>query len=545
MIFPMRRFLSLGLFAIAALAAGVARGQGAVQEFSGSGATTTAMFTVGDRWEVRWNARQAISVAAMSANGTIVAGASGVLRGSLFIPAGGQYYLKITDGTVAPAAPVAHAPPAANTNAAPSAMTNAPPAASTNAPPAPTTNAAPGAGAIPAPAMIVPDVDTPAAPVVSWHVQVMQLPQTVASTDTLTVFTPYFTMPDAVVAPFTPPPAPPAPTLTPDQLRAMVAIKGDNAQGSGFLLRTSDGVFVACHLHLLANNPNIQITSSSGEAIKILSAKAATDRDLVLIAVQDDHFSCLSIPAKDDAPVPGDPVLIPAVGESDALGGKAGKIVDFGAGRVDFDDGIDANSIGGPLIHVKSGEALAIVTAEKKIDLSENIAKAWAGNPAPGSAAIIPFFGVTLKDVAGWEALDLGRFSTESGFLQDFHDTTRCLDSYLNGRRRRPYNPQGPDGAPDSQYYAKNAQIAAAADTYRKFASGADRDQGLDASRELLFDLQAVAESDVDRLQSSNPAYAFDRQRVQEELAYRKAIKDELEALSDNIGHLNNIAGSR
>ena len=60
-----------------------------------------------------------------------------------------------------------------------------------------------------------------------------------------------------------------------------------------------------------------------------------------------------------------------------------------------------------------------------------------------------------------------------------------------------------------------------------------------------MFDLQAVAESDVDRLQSSNPAYAFDRQRVQEELAYRKAIKDELEALSDNIGHLNNIAGSR
>src|ERR1700761_5011859 len=116
---PMLRFLSL-LALLAALAAGCVRAQDAVQEFSGTGETTTAMFTVGDRWEVRWNARQAISVAAMSSNGTLVAGASGVLRGSLFVPTGGQYYLKITDGTVAtpPPAPSTNAPPA-GTNSVP------------------------------------------------------------------------------------------------------------------------------------------------------------------------------------------------------------------------------------------------------------------------------------------------------------------------------------------------------------------------------------------------------------------------------------------
>src|SRR6201996_5727952 len=138
---PMLRFLSL-LALLAALAAGVVRAQEVVQEFSGTGETTTAMFTVGDRWEVRWNARQAVSVAALSSNGTLVAGASGVLRGSLFVPAGGQYYLKITDGTVA-------------------------------APPAPTTNAPPtSTNSVPEPVSVVPIPSDTQAPAVSWHLQV-------------------------------------------------------------------------------------------------------------------------------------------------------------------------------------------------------------------------------------------------------------------------------------------------------------------------------------------------------------------------------------
>jgi hypothetical protein len=265
-----------------------------------------------------------------------------------------------------------------------------------------------------------------------------------------------------------------------------------------------------------------------------------------MIAVQDDHFDCLPLPGKDDnATGPGDAVLIPAVGQSDALGGIPGKIVDFSAEQIDFDNAVRASSAGAPIIRVKSGAALGIVTAAKKVDLSDGIAKAWTENPAPGSAAIIPYYGVSLKDVAGWEPLDLGRFDDESGFLQAFHDATRCLDSYLNGRRRRPSSPQFPGGPPDNQYYTKNAQIQAAADTYRKFSTGADQSQGLDATRELLSDLQAVADTNVDQLQSLNPAYAFDRQRVQEELAYRKAIKSELDGLSDNIPRLDLIARTR
>jgi hypothetical protein len=544
----MRR-LFLSFCTLAALAAGLARGQDVVQEFSGSGATTTGTFTVGDRWEVRWNARQVISVAVLS-NGTLVAGASGVLRGSLFIPTGGEYSLKITDGTAPPPAPASLATNAPSATPATSAapVPSAPPAASTNAAPTPSTNAAPipSVSTVPEPASIVPEVDAPAAAPISWHVQVVQVPATVASTDTLTVYTPYFTVPDAVITPVTPPPAPPPPVLTDAQTRAMVSITGDHAQGYGFLLHTPEGIFVACHLQLLAANPNLQLTSSSGAAMKVLSAKAATDRDLALIAVQDDHLSCLPAPGKDDQSAAlGDTVLIPAGGDSDALGGRPGKIVDFSPGRVDFDADLRPSSNGAPVILVKNGQALAIVTAEKRIDLTDGIAQAWQGNPAPDSDSIIPYYGLLLRDVAGWEPLDLAQFNSESSLLQNFHDTTRCLDSYLNGRHRRPNAPQLTGGPPDSKYYTQNAQLAAASDSYHKLANDADPDQSLDAARELLSDLQTVANADVDRLGSTNLAHAFDRRRAQEELAYRKALKAELDNLADNIPRLNAIAQSR
>ncbi len=513
----MRRLI-LGFLALAALAAGLARGQDVVQEFSGTGETTTVMFTVNDRWEVRWNARQAISVAALSSNGTLVAGASGVLRGSLFVPAGGQYYLKITDGSVSP--------------------------------PAPATNAAPSTNSVPEPVSVVP-IDAPATPTVSWHLQVVQLPQTVSSTDSLTVYSPYFTVPDsAITAPGGPPPLP-APVLSPDQVNALVTIKGDHLQGNGFFLRRADGVYVVAHLRLLADNPNLQITTIGGAPVKILSMLTASDRNIALIAVQDDHFTCLPALADSDAPPAlNDNVIIPVFGQTDLTAAKVGRIINVGPQRIDFDAGANVSSNCAPVINAASGKVLAIVTAEKGVDLTETTAKAWPENPVPGAENIAPYFGLLLNNVPKWEPLDPAAFDRESKVLKDFHNTTRCLDSYLNGARRPKEQPAAsPYGPPDSRTYKSNAQIVAASDTFRKQA---DTDQGeptddqtMDAGRELLDDLQTIARTDVDQLQAMSPAYGINRRRVEEELTYRKAIQTELSSFGDNITRLCAIAQTR
>jgi hypothetical protein len=150
-----------------------------------------------------------------------------------------------------------------------------------------------------------------------------------------------------------------------------------------------------------------------------------------------------------------------------------------------------------------------------------------------------------LRDVAGWQPLDLAQFNNESTILENFHDTTRCLDSFLNGHRHRNNTPNFGGGAPDSKYYTHNAQLSAAADSYHRLANDADPDQSLDAARELLSDMQTIANSNVDRLAAMNLTYAYDRRRAEEELAYRKEIKSQLDDLGDNIALLNVIAQSR
>ncbi len=479
-----------------------------VQEFSGSGTTTTGFFKVKERWEVRWNARQVVSVAVMSTDGTIVAGAAGVLRGSLFVPWGGQYYFKISDGTVAP-------PAVAATNAA----------SGTNA-----SSASP-----------------PPEPAASWHLQVIDLGMSVASSQALTVYTPYFMVPDSAITPAAPLPRLPPPSLTDDQIRTMVTIKGDNAQGAGFLLRSPDGTFVATHLQLLAANPHVKIFTNSGAPVTVLALKGATDRDLALFTIQDDHYSYLNLPADTAHSVAtGDQVLIPDIGQpTGALLGKTGKVIGVGPLQIDFDNALGPGCGGSPVIHVKSGNVIALVTARKKVDLSDTLAAAWPANPAPGSAGIIPYFGLRLTGVPNWEIYDQARFLTETLFLKQFHEDTRCLDSYLNGKRRRPRSDGDTSGPPDNRYFLNNSKLSEAHDSYKQLAANADDNQRLDAARELLSDLEGIANTGMDTLQNSTNLYASDRTCAKEELAYRQALQAELDDLSNNIARLDHIARSR
>jgi len=525
-----------------------------VQEFSGGGTTTTGFFKVQDHWEVRWNARQVVSVAVMSADGTIVAGAAGVLRGSLFVPLGGQYYLKVSDGTVPPPppTPIIIPEPLAGTNAAPVPSTNAPAVNGTNAPPVAITNAAPAVMTnSPSAAPPSPDAGTtsapPVEPIPSWHLQVVQLGPTVSAGQALTVYTPYFMMPDTAVTPV--PAPPPPPVLTEDEAQTVVTIKGDNAQGSGFLMRSSEGTFVVTHLHLLAANPNLKLFTSSGAQINIVSLKGAVDRDLALFTVQDNNFTYL--PLIDDSATKveaGDQLIIPDIGEqSDILLGKPGRVIGMNAERIDFDTGMGPGSTGAPVIHVKSGTALALVTAEKQVDVTERLAQAWAANPAPGSASIIPYFGLRLDGVQGWENYDPARFLQETLFLQQFHADTRALDSYLNGRpRRAQFGNTGDDnGPPDNRYYLTNPKLHSAIDSYRQLANGADENQHIEAARELLSDVEGIADTDLSTLQAMKNLYAYDQTRAREELAYRQALKKELDEMSNNIVRFDNIARTR
>jgi S1-C subfamily serine protease len=84
--------------------------------------------------------------------------------------------------------------------------------------------------------------------------------------------------------------------LTTDQARAVVLIKGDNSEGTGFLVKTADGPTVVTNLHVISDNPNLKITTNTGQQITVLSLKGASDRDLAMFAIKDQNYSYLPSP---------------------------------------------------------------------------------------------------------------------------------------------------------------------------------------------------------------------------------------------------------
>jgi len=104
--------------------------------------------------------------------------------------------------------------------------------------------------------------------------------------------------------------------LTEDEARAVVLIKGDTAEGTGFLVKTASGPVVVTNIHVISNNPNLKITTNTGVQLTIVSTKGATDRDLAEISIKDGDFKYLDLANDISGTVqPGDEVITPGNSE--------------------------------------------------------------------------------------------------------------------------------------------------------------------------------------------------------------------------------------
>ena len=147
-----------------------------------------------------------------------------------------------------------------------------------------------------------------------------------------------------------------------------------------------------------------------------------------------------------------------------------------------------------------------------------------------GKSAItgeIRYFGMRLDNVPSWIPIDWDRFQTEGLFLQQFHDQSLHLDAYLNA--------PDSDKSPEALSYLKDDRILKAIDTYNKNFDGDGR---LAAGKAMVFDLQGIADKNMDQIQVPENFYSFDQALAANELAYRKALKKELDAIGDNLDRL-------
>ena len=461
--------------------------------FSGSKATTTDPFQVPDKWEVRWTSAVPLRITIFSADHKVVAGTVGVQSGSFFLTAGGGYYLQMEPQPPPPPPP----PP--------------PPATTTDGDQAPPTTAF-GTTTL---------VDT------KWSVQVVALPPGADLSPS-----------DATNAVTTPAPPPaPAEKMTDDQARAVVLVSGDNAQGTGFLIKTPSGPAVVTNIHLIANNPNLKVTTNSGAIINVISTSAASDRDLALLAIQDDHYSYLDVSTDISHTVEvGDTVITPGNSQGgEVMLNTTGKILAIGPEQIEFDNPIYHGNSGGPVFHLKSGKVLGVVTEANKPVNSDDLQRTPFANR---NSSGLHFFGLRLDTVSEWMPLDATRLQVENTFLDQFHETNRRLDAYLN--------PQvdGDGYVIDrgvSTIYRADEDIMKANDRYLQQSVGGDAAQRQEALRGLIFDLNGVIDSNMTQIQNLDNFYPFNHQRAKDELDYRNALKTELDAIStdaDRMGRL-------
>jgi hypothetical protein len=336
----------------------------------------------------------------------------------------------------------------------------------------------------------------------------------------------------------TAPPAPdrtvPTVKLTEDQTRAVVLIKGDNAEGTGFLVKTADGPVVYTNIHVISNNPNLKITTSTGTPVTILGYKGATDRDLAMISIKDGDFKYLDLASDVSGTVQtGDEVVTPGNSEGgEVMLNTDGKVLGIGPDRIEFDNPIYHGNSGGPVFHVKSGKVIGIVTQGMKVDTTDAFDKASFANRNSAIAHTVRYFGFRLDNVPGWETYDWRRFQNETAFLDQFDQRSRCLDSFLNAPN---------DNKPEDLVWQSDPDIVKANSGFFEQANGADTSQQMDADRVMWGEISDLAATDMDAIQNPNNFYSFDRQRAADEAAYRKALKVELEKISTNVSQLGSL----
>jgi hypothetical protein len=210
-----------------------------------------------------------------------------------------------------------------------------------------------------------------------------------------------------------------------------------------------------------------------------------------------------------------------------------GKLLGIGPEKVEFDNPIYHGNSGGPVIHTKSGQVLGVVTEGMKVVHEDDLDKTSFASRNSAISGSMRYFGLRIDTVPKWEPYDLQRFQGETAFLEQFDHRSRCLDSYLNTPN---------DNKPESILYLEDAQIVKANTAYvDQLNGGGDTSQKLEALREWMGDLNSLADADMDTIQQTDIFYTFDQQRAKDELAYRKALKKELDEMGNNVSRESSL----
>jgi hypothetical protein len=186
---------------------------------------------------------------------------------------------------------------------------------------------------------------------------------------------------------------------------------------------------------------------------------------------------------------------------------------------------------GSPLVLARNGQVVGLIGMGPRLLRSETFSpNDFTARDSAVLDSIAPF-AARFDNVSSWETCQAAQLQAEADFITAFRRRSREADAYLNGpgeiRSRRLW-------AGDDKLTSANAKFLEETPD----GNAGQRTQSLQA---LLFELGVFCDTDLDQMQRPSNFYGYQRSQAQEEVAYRQALKAEIDQFTSDTSRFDPI----
>jgi len=223
--------------------------------------------------------------------------------------------------------------------------------------------------------------------------------------------------------------------LSPEQMKSIVVIEGDQGVGTGFFCHIRGRDFIVTNQHVLTGHRQLRIRTLGGEPVQASEIYGAIGHDIALIAVDQAPATLVAAGNVADEAQIGDRVVVPG----NKLGGGvvtevSGKVLGIGPDRVEIDAKFVPGNSGSPVINLDTGDVIAVATYVRK-DAPSNFAEdeAFKGQ-VNAQGELIRWFGYRIDSVERWEQINWYKWLRQHDLTEEFNEDNVAIYNFLTGK---------------------------------------------------------------------------------------------------------------
>ena len=275
--------------------------------------------------------------------------------------------------------------------------------------------------------------------------------------------------------------------ITDEQYSAVFVIAGEQSAGTGFGCLFRDQEWVSTNLHVVDGPMLPKVTTIGGKEVA-LSGKIiyANDVDLCLLGITGNFKKDYGVTplefaenAQKDSAI-GDAVVCPG----NSLGNGVitltqGEIKAIGGDRMEISNAVFPGNSGGPVIHVKTGKVLGLVTLIELNAVEANIFVRGSLNAPNSALGEFSYIAMRMDTVKSWGGCSINDFFTSLKQIDNIIASGNATIQYLK----------------DEKGWESDAKIVQIDAEYNKFLGDAERKTHASAKRLYYVDDDGIMRS--------------------------------------------------